>query len=328
MTKALLLLLLAAPEALDTPQAAVDRLATAVRKVDLLVAYDQLGDGGRKLLDKELVRSCRMLGLDPATATPRQIVAEFEKRFATDAGKELIRGFEIAVLDSDESGDRATAKVQVTLGGRRETVTLVLARKNGRWSIDGVDTSKARSRANETAAIATLRNINSAQAQFQASGMADVNRNGNGEYGTFGELSGTVGVRGGEKLAPPVLGPDFGKVDRGVVTRHGYHFRIYLCDAKGSAIGEEQGTKEVDADKAETTWCCYAWPVEYGGTGKRSFFLNQYGDILEVDHKGYNGKAGPRADAAFNEETAKDRITGTSAINAVGRDGNRWKPVP
>ncbi len=60
----------------------------------------------------------------------------------------------------------------------------------------------ARLNSNETAAIATLRNIISAQAQFQSTARADVNNNGVGEYGSFGELSGSVGVRGGAVLNP------------------------------------------------------------------------------------------------------------------------------
>ena len=50
----------------------------------------------------------------------------------------------------------------------------------------------ARLNANESAAIATLKNISSGQAQCQASGAIDANGNGQGEYGFFGELSGRV----------------------------------------------------------------------------------------------------------------------------------------
>ena len=53
----------------------------------------------------------------------------------------------------------------------------------------------ARLNANESAAIATLKNISSSQSQCQASGVVDANNNGAGEYGYFGELSGAVGVR-------------------------------------------------------------------------------------------------------------------------------------
>ena len=53
----------------------------------------------------------------------------------------------------------------------------------------------ARLNANESAAIATLKNISSAQSQCQASGVIDTNANGQGEYGYFGELSGRIGIR-------------------------------------------------------------------------------------------------------------------------------------
>ena len=66
----------------------------------------------------------------------------------------------------------------------------------------------ARLTANESAAIATLKNISSAQAQCQSSAVIDTNGNGAGEYGFFAELSGRVGVRtasaaiGGGRISP------------------------------------------------------------------------------------------------------------------------------
>ena len=69
----------------------------------------------------------------------------------------------------------------------------------------------ARLNANESAAIATLKNISSAQSQCQASGVIDTNANGQGEYGYFGELAGRVGVRDNTGnastalISPPVL---------------------------------------------------------------------------------------------------------------------------
>ncbi|MHC4491714.1 MAG: prepilin-type N-terminal cleavage/methylation domain-containing protein, partial [Planctomycetota bacterium] len=81
----------------------------------------------------------------------------------------------------------------------------------------------ARLNSNETAAIATLRNIISAQAQFQTTARADENNNGVGEYGTFAEMSGALGVRAGAVLNPPVLSTAFRAVNaNGQVSRSGY----------------------------------------------------------------------------------------------------------
>ena len=57
------------------------------------------------------------------------------------------------------------------------------------------DMLKARIQANEFAAIASLRNICSAQAQFQACAASDEDNDGTGEYGCFAELSAARPVR-------------------------------------------------------------------------------------------------------------------------------------
>src|SRR5438105_14430881 len=61
----------------------------------------------------------------------------------------------------------------------------------------------ARLSANETAAVATLRNIISAQAQFQQGAKADTDNDGTGEYGGLIELSGAAAGRMAAVLTPP-----------------------------------------------------------------------------------------------------------------------------
>ena len=69
----------------------------------------------------------------------------------------------------------------------------------------------ARLSSNEASTIATLRNISSAQAQFQATAKADEDVDGMGEFGSFRELSGAIPVRYGTMgaLNPPVLSAAF-----------------------------------------------------------------------------------------------------------------------
>ena len=188
----------------------------------------------------------------------------------------------------------------------------------------------ARLSANETAAIATLRNIISAQAQFQQSGKADTDGDGTGEYGGFIELSGSGPGRMAGILVPAVLSGSFKVLNlSGEVSRSGYFFRIFLPDPAGAGVGEPQagfaddGT--LDGDLAETTWCCYAWPVNYNQSGNRVFFTNQGGDVIGSEDGAYSGTgSGPAADAAFQ---AAGSITGSVAIGVVGVDGNTWKQV-
>ena len=188
----------------------------------------------------------------------------------------------------------------------------------------------ARLSANETAAIATLRNIISAQAQFQQSGKADTDNDGTGEYGGFVELSGQAAVRMAAILVPQVLSGAFKVLNaNGEVSRSGYFFRVFLPDNVGGGVGEpavgyaDDGT--LDGDLAETTWCSYAWPVNYNQSGNRTFFTNQGGDVVGTEDNAYSGTgAGPGGDAAFQ---AAGSITGSVAIGVAGVDGNTWKQV-
>jgi prepilin-type N-terminal cleavage/methylation domain-containing protein len=187
----------------------------------------------------------------------------------------------------------------------------------------------ARLNSNETAAIATLRNIISAQSQFQTTSRADDNNNGVGEYGTFGEMSGSIGVRGNAVLNPPVLSTAFRTVNgNGEVSRSGYLFAMYLPDATGDGLPEVAGggaDAAVDPDLAETTWCAYAWPANFGNTGNRTFFVNQGGDIVAAEDQAYSGPgAGPASNSAF-APGAGTTITGNVATGMTGRDGNFWR---
>jgi prepilin-type N-terminal cleavage/methylation domain-containing protein len=190
----------------------------------------------------------------------------------------------------------------------------------------------ARLSSNETAAIATVRNVISAQAQFQQSARADTDADGTGEYGGFIELSGGGAGRMASVLNPPVLSGAFRVLNAsGQVSRSGYFFRIYLPGAAGVAVGEPQTGfatgSGVNADLAETTWCAYAWPVNYSQSGNRTFFTNQGGDVIATESATYSGTAGPAADAAFQTTATAGTITGAVAIGVVGRDTNTWKQV-
>lgn len=189
----------------------------------------------------------------------------------------------------------------------------------------------ARLSANETAAIATLRNIISSQAQFQQGAKADTDNDGTGEYGGFVELSGGGAGRMAGTLNPPVLSGAFRVLNAaGEVSRSGYFFRIFLPGAAGVGVGEPQAgytAALINSDLVETTWCAYAWPVNFGQSGNRTFFTNQGGDVVATENSAYSGTAtGPASDAAFKPADA-GKITGSVAIGVVGVDGQTWKQV-
>src|SRR5262245_3845219 len=89
---------------------------------------------------------------------------------------------------------------------------------------------RARLSANESNAIATLRTLATSQAQFQSLGAMDEDRDGVGEYGSLGELSGLVnlqrnGVGIASPLNPPILPATFQTINgSGFATKSGYLF--------------------------------------------------------------------------------------------------------
>ena len=193
----------------------------------------------------------------------------------------------------------------------------------------------ARLNANESAAIATLKNISSGQSQAQASGVIDANGNGQGEYGYFGELSGRVAIRGStQSITPPVLSAAFGNVAASRVSRSGYIFQMFLPDDTGQGIAEDATGgytgAAVNAGQAEVLWCCYAWPATAGNSGNRTFFINQTGDVLATNgaatQYSNSGADQPVFDDAF-VATASASMAAQVAANTLARDGNTWVVV-
>jgi hypothetical protein len=195
---------------------------------------------------------------------------------------------------------------------------------------------------NETAAVATLRNLVSAQALFQAAAHVDGDGDGVGEFGTFQELSAAIPLRtgadgsaeGGAVVAPAMLSKAFQSVAPGfAVTRSGYHFRVYLPGAGGVAVNEVPGRAVtdglfIDAESAETAWCAYAWPREYEQSSRRTFFVNQEGVILATKDPRYSGaQSGPLPGAAFAWGGLGSIAGELVPTGSPAQDGNVWKEV-
>lgn len=201
----------------------------------------------------------------------------------------------------------------------------------------------ARASANEKAAIATLRSINSAQLQFQAQAHNDNDADGEGEYGYFGEMAALIpprvnGAQAADVIEPPSLSGAFQNVQdnglgTGVVTRSGYVFQMFLPGAGGAPVPEDAaggpGAGAVDDNLAETLWCCYAWPATKDTTGTRVFVVNQTGDILATDNavQDYSGPdLGPAGVAAYAGNSLTDRFS-INELPAPAQDMGAWRPA-
>jgi prepilin-type N-terminal cleavage/methylation domain-containing protein len=204
----------------------------------------------------------------------------------------------------------------------------------------------SRMSANESAAIATLRQIISSQVAVQNSRGIDQDIDGIGEYAWLAEMTGIVQVRdatgphNGPFLTPPTLSQSLGHVDaNGLVAKAGYVYRLALPGVGGVGLVEAANggspTGE-DPDRAEQYWIAYAWPSGYANTGKRAFCVDQGGDIVQTANVGAGAAASytsftnlPAPDAAM-ESGAVGTITGTLSIRnspAPAVDGNVWTIV-
>jgi len=206
----------------------------------------------------------------------------------------------------------------------------------------------ARLNANESAAIATLRNVIAAQSQIHAQVAIDVDQDGIGEYGYFAEMAGSVVLRnpgaGAVNLTPPVLSGALGIVAGGYVNKSGYFFCMNIADgtanggagipeaAAGGDGGAAQGTwagQQDGQDNAENFWNCYAWPVSQGNSGNRAFMCNQSGDVLQTSNQAQNYTSSttvPNWDEAYinnGNGTMSDALS-ISGNPAAANDGAVW----
>jgi len=76
----------------------------------------------------------------------------------------------------------------------------------------------------------------------------------------------------------------------------------------------------------EEEWIAYAWPEEYGRTGRRTFMLSRKARILETDSSAYSGDAGPLPEAADRPTPGMAGTLGdVLSYGGTGTDGNAWK---
>jgi len=207
----------------------------------------------------------------------------------------------------------------------------------------------ARLAANESAAIATLRSLSSAQAQVQSSSAIDSDADGGGEYGYFGELSGSdplrisaagapaAGAAGVDELNPSVMSAAFGNVQLSTVQRSGYIYQVWLPDATlgllTGGIAEDAGGGKAGApfpnpDNSEVLWSAYAWPIQTNNSGNRVFFVNQEGDLLQFANRAalYDGPgAGPAFDAVHSIAGDMGSPLGINGVASV--DAQTWTVV-
>lgn len=188
---------------------------------------------------------------------------------------------------------------------------------------------------NEQRTLEWLERIHQAQIRVQVRGTIDGNGDGFGEFGFFGELAGEDPVRvnggaiGTERIDPPLLPIGFGRVSQSRTERSGYLYQMFLPGSGAEFVPEARRggsvASTISGQNSAVAWCCYAWPVEYGVTGRRAFFIDARGITLINENRStrYGGHdrapipqaAYPSRDSTMLDPNARDRL---------GADGEFW----
>jgi len=127
---------------------------------------------------------------------------------------------------------------------------------------------------NERAAVRTLHVIAISQERAMDYRVFDSDADGTPEYAD--SIASLMGMPEPGEVKTLDFGPDW--------TLSGYLFQI------------EPG----DADTNEAGWVAWAWPIEYGVSGDRTFQIDPFGEILETDSQvfGPDGRQWPIGELA------------------------------
>ena len=113
---------------------------------------------------------------------------------------------------------------------------------------------------NERSAIVALSGIATAEQRYKEDKRLDANNNGVSEFGTLQEL----------ELSWPTR------------QARGYYFRVSFSRGGGTVTDREK------------YWQCFAWPIKYGATGTRTFYITGENNVMASEANIFSGPEGYR----------------------------------
>lgn len=140
--------------------------------------------------------------------------------------------------------------------------------------------------ATEQRVVSHLREILFAEDALRRNAFLDPDGDRVGSAGFLAELTGEIGMRGGNRLEPPVL-ESFPKL---ADTRLGpaaelAGYLVTVCLPKLGGGFTAQPTDAVDEERAERQFYVYAWPAERGLGLDFAYFLDEHERILLADSR-------------------------------------------
>jgi len=131
------------------------------------------------------------------------------------------------------------------------------------------------------AAISRLRELLFAEDVLRRKAAIDPDGDGVGSAALLGELLGRVGLRGGERLVPPVLEryPELVETSLGPAAEIAGHYFIICLPAVGGGFTARPGAR-IDDEAAERRFVAYAWPAAEGRGLREAYFIDEHERIL------------------------------------------------
>lgn len=188
---------------------------------------------------------------------------------------------------------------------------------------------RARLSANENAASGTLRSLLTIQEEFRLSCQVDQDNDKVGEYGFIQELVGVSKVRSNKIVGNRFLHPQLGTTAtqaNGISTVSGYCYVCYLPSAQ-EYLKETSPIKNIKLsqnaiDLQEKDFLIYAWPANYGTSGKKAYVVSSKGAILySVNSK--TCYSGTTKMPNFNSALTKNKNV-WELKPGIGFDGENW----
>lgn len=169
-------------------------------------------------------------------------------------------------------------------------------------------------RATEDAAVSRLRQVLFAEDALRKRGDVDPDHDGVGSAALLSELAGHIGLRGGARLAPPVLERFPEPVESPIgpaMELSGYLFVVCLPTPDGGFTARPGSA--VDEEAAERRFVAYAWPAADQRGLLNSFFMDEHERILFAANgapAGQRPRIGldhpPACDEALNPKTREE----------------------
>jgi len=160
--------------------------------------------------------------------------------------------------------------------------------------------------ATEKRAVSRLREILFAQDAWRRNAYYDPDGDHVGSAGLLGELSGELGVRGGNRIEQPVLEgyPKLVDTRLGPAAEIGGYLVVVCLPTRGGGYSAKPGDA-IDDEGAERHFYAYAWPAERGQGLTVAYFVDEHERILLADSQ----EAEPRRLIGIDAPPACDDIS-------------------